>query len=439
LIVDGKGDWCRGPARARALIRIGRWSPPDTTPFHQPSTITINPQPPHFPSLRFPIIRYLWRMSHSVRDLPTPALLLDLDILERNLAAMAAKVRSLGASLRPHVKTHKCVEVGRLQAEHGARGITVATIVEAREFAAHGFDDITWAFPLPLSRMREAIELAGRIRLGLTVDSEVAAAALEGAAREAGRQIHVWLEVDCGYHRSGIDPGTPAAEGLARRLAGSSHLVFEGLLTHAGHGYAARGASERAAVARQERESVTRLAHRLRGAGVTVPAVSIGSTPTLAAAESLEGVDEVRPGNYAFYDWMQAAAGVCAPADVAVSVLTTVISHQAGADHCVVDAGALALSKDQGPGAGELRRGYGPVYASLSGAELEPAVNVYALSQEHGFVGANDPAALEDRYAVGARLRVMPNHSCLTAAMFDEYHVMRGQAVVDRWKIRRGR
>ena len=378
-------------------------------------------------------------MPHrSVHDLPTPALLLDLDVLERNAERMAAKVRSLGAALRPHVKTHKCIEIGALQRRLGAQGITVATIVEARDFAAHGFDDITWAVPLPISRLDEVVELARRIALRVTVDAPEAVEALTAAARRAGLRLHTWLEVDCGYHRSGVDPAADASIALARRIGDNPHLRFDGLLTHAGHGYAAATDAERKAVARAEREVTVGFAERLRAAGVAVGAVSVGSTPTMAATDSLAGVTEARPGNYVFYDWMQAAVGVCRPEDVAVSVLTTVISRQPGLDHVIVDAGALAMSKDAGPGDPARRRGLGPLFAGLSGGALDPALTLTHVSQEHGFVGG---ASAEDlaRLPVGTRVRVMPNHSCLTAAMFDAYEVVRGETILDRWTIHRGR
>jgi D-serine deaminase-like pyridoxal phosphate-dependent protein len=378
-------------------------------------------------------------MPHrTIHDLPTPALLLDLDILERNIARMAAKVRGLGAALRPHVKTHKCIEIGELQRRHGAQGITVATIVEARAFADHGFGDITWAVPLPLSRLAEAVALARRITLRVTVDAPEAADALIAAARQAGLRLHVWLEVDCGYHRSGVDPVAASSVALARTLHDSPHLAFDGVLTHAGHGYAARTDAERRAVAAQEREVITAFAERLRAAGVAVPAVSVGSTPTMAATDSLAGVTEARPGNYAFHDWMQAAVGVCGPEDVAVSVLAAVISHQPGLGHVIVDAGALAMSKDAGPGDPSLRRGLGPLYAGLSGPALDPVLTLAHASQEHGFVEGGE-AAHRARLTVGSRVRIMPNHSCLTAAMFDAYEVVRGEEVVGRWTIHRGR
>jgi D-serine deaminase-like pyridoxal phosphate-dependent protein len=374
-----------------------------------------------------------------VGDLPTPALLLDLDVLERNLGRMADRARALGVALRPHVKTHKCLEIGRLQAERGARGLTVATLAEARAFADAGFDDLTWAFPLVVGRLDEVIALARRITFRVLVESAEAVAALGAAARAAGITVHAWLEVDSGHHRSGVDPRAPASAALTRRLAAEPGIVFDGLLTHAGHSYHARTRLERAAVAEQERAAMVEFAARLGREGLPVPGISVGSTPALSAVERLDGVAEIRPGNYAFYDFMQVASGVCAAGDCAVTVLTSVVSHQPGASHVVVDAGALALSKDPGPDDPGLARGLGPVLRGLHGLELEPHVHVRAVSQEHGMIGGQARADVEGRFAVGERLRILPNHSCLTAAMFDRYDVVRGEEVVDGWRIWRGR
>ena len=360
----------------------------------------------------------------EIDGLPTPALLFDLDKLEANLARMAERARRLGVALRPHLKTHKCVEVARRQAAHGARGVTVSTLFEARVFADHGFDDLTWAFPLVPSRLAEAAELADRVTLRLVVDSAPAVEALEAS----GRAFHVFLKVDCGYHRAGVDPTGDAARELAERLAGSGRLVFDGLLTHSGHAYKASGREERLAVARQERDVMVTCAERLRAAGVEVPVVSVGSTPAMTAVDHLEGVDEARPGNYALFDHTQAALGSCEVADCAATVLTSVVSRPPGGGHAVVDAGALALSQDPGP-AGE--QGFGRVFADYGAGRLEAELRLTALSQEHGIVNGRPP--------VGDRLRVLPNHSCLTVAHFDVAHVVRGEEVVDRWRIWRGR
>jgi D-serine deaminase-like pyridoxal phosphate-dependent protein len=371
-----------------------------------------------------------------VGDLPTPALLLDLDALERNLTRMAERARSLGVALRPHVKTHKCLEVGRLQRDRGAAGITVATLPEAAAFAAGGFTDITWAFPLVLARLPEVVALARRVTLRVLLDSAEALDALAAAARQAGVAVHAWLEIDTGHHRSGVDPAGPSGAALARRLAAEPGIVFDGLLTHAGQSYHAPTREARAAVAEHERAVIVAFAAALEGSGVHVPAVSVGSTPGMSAVERLDGVTEVRPGNYAFFDFMQVAAGVCSADDCAVTVLASVVSHQRGADHVVVDAGALSLSKDPGPDEPALGRGLGPVVRGLAGHDLEPRLQVQGVSQEHGWVGGDD---VEGRLAVGEKLRILPNHSCLTAALFDRYHVVRGERVVGRWKIRRRR
>jgi len=342
----------------------------------------------------------------------------------RNLASMQARCDGLGVALRPHVKTHKCVEIGRMQRDLGARGITVATLEEARAFAEDGFDDITWAFPAILSRVPEAREIAARATLRLIVDSRVAIEALE----RDGFPHHVWLEVDCGDHRSGVDPGAPEAIALAHALADSRSLVFDGILTHAGHSYAAPDHAGRLAVARQERDVMTALADRLRREGLAVDAISVGSTPGMTAVDHLDGVTEARPGNYAYFDATQVALGACAPGDCALTVLASVVSSSR--DHAVVDAGALALSKDVGRGNGG-RPSMGRLFEDPGSAALREDARLISLSQEHGVVDAP--------LAVGSRVRILPNHSCLANACFDHVHAVRGEDVVDGWRVRRER
>ena len=362
----------------------------------------------------------------TIHDLPTPALLLDLDVLETNLRRMAARTRALGVALRPHIKTHKCVEVAERQRALGITGLTVSTLYEARVFADHGFDDLTWAFPVILTRLEEVRELADRVTLRLVVDSPEAIAALEGL----GRSLHVWLKVDCGYHRAGVDPESPAALELAWRLAESSSLQFDGILTHSGHAYHGPTRTEVAAAAAEERGVMAGFAELLRQEGIAVPGVSVGSTPALAVVETLDGVTEARPGNYCFHDFAQVSLGTCGVRDCAVTVLASVVSHRPGDGRSVVDAGALALSKDTGPGRPE-HPTLGEIFADYGAGVLEEEARLVNLSQEHGILSAPRP--------VGSRVRILPNHSCLTAAQFDEYTVVRDEEVVDRWKIWRGR
>ena len=364
-------------------------------------------------------------------DLETPALLLHLDVVEQNLHYMAERARQLGVALRPHAKTHKCVELGHLQLQHGARGLTVATLVEAGVFARAGFTDLTWAFPIDPSHVPHARRIAQETgaTLRVVVDDLRTAQAL------AGSGLHVWLKVDCGYHRAGVNPTSAYALEVARELGRERQLVFDGILSHSGHAYRTTNKAEAARVAEQERSVMVGFAGRLREEGVPVRQVSVGSTPAMAAVQGLAGVTEARPGNYVFYDRTMVLIGCCEPADVGVTVLATVVSHQPGASHFIVDAGALELSKDPGPAH------VGP--QAMGAVRGAPELTVATLSQEHGLIRAESPAALDGRFQVGEQLELVPNHSCLTVAHFDQYHVIRGTGVggrvVDRWKVERGR
>jgi D-serine deaminase-like pyridoxal phosphate-dependent protein len=371
-----------------------------------------------------------------ISELPTPAAVVLLDRLERNCARMSERVARLGARLRPHVKTHKCVEAARLQVQGHFGGVTVSTMAEARAFAAAGFRDITYAVPIAPARLAEAADLVRRIgRFTVLVDGEAAVAGLAACAAAQGVSFPVMLKVDCGYHRAGVDPESDAALALAARIAGSAGLELRGVLTHAGHAYRCRNAAEVTAVAEQERSVTVAFAERLRGAGIAVPEVSIGSTPTITLADDLSGVTEVRPGNYAFFDAFQAAIGACALDDAAFLVAATVIGSHPERGVALLDAGALALSKDDGPRHVDPECGYGVLLGAAAGRPLA-GVKLTALSQEHGHV-RGDAAAIA-ALPVGARVLVVPNHSCLAAALFDRYAVVRGGEVVAEWRPVRG-
>ncbi len=356
----------------------------------------------------------------------TPTLLLHLDVVERNLTHMAERARRLGVSLRPHIKTHKSVELAKRQVAHGARGITVSTLFEAEAFARAGFTDLTWAFPLDPTHIPHVRRIAEQATLRVVVDDLATAKGL------AGTGLHVWLKVDCGYHRAGVDPASQYALEVARELGGERGLTFDGILSHSGHAYRTRNKAEAAEIAEQERQVMVWFADLLRKDGVPVRRVSVGSTPAMAAVKDLNGVTEARPGNYIFYDRTMVLIGCCAPEDVGVTVLASVVSHQPGAAHFVVDAGALSLSKDLGPTHLDLPPAMGEVRG-------HPHLTVASVSQEHGVIRAAAAAAIEGKFKVGEQLEIVPNHSCLTMAHFDEYAVVEGGAVSDRWKIERGR
>lgn len=374
-----------------------------------------------------------------IDELPTPALLIDLDVLERNLVSMQSKANRLGVFLRPHIKTHKCLEIGRKQLELGAKGITVSTMYEAQEFARAGFRDITWAFPLPPVYAATVARFPEQTTLRVVVDSREAKGHLEKACRTAERKVHVWLKVDCGYHRAGVDPQSPLAVELAQSLVESPVLEFDGILSHSGHAYSARRREEILPFAHEERDTMLGFAEHLRAKGIKVPGISIGSTPAMSVIDDLTGITEIRPGNYAFYDYTQVMIGSCGVQDCALTVLASVISHQPGAAHFVTDAGALALSKDAGPTHVKNEMGMGILFEDYAKRRLVSHIRLANLSQEHGKVVAQAPRFIEGTYDVGERVRILEHHSCLTAAQFDRYYVVRGDEVIEEWKILRGR
>ncbi len=371
-----------------------------------------------------------------VEDLRTPAALVDLEVLDRNCARMSGRARQLGVHLRPHVKTHKTLEAARMQVRGHFGGIAVSTLAEAAFFGAGGFRDITYAVPIAPSKLGEALQLTAWLdRLNLLVDNPEAAAAVEASSRDRGLRLSVFLKVDCGAHRAGVDPAREESVAFAAQLAASPYIDFRGILTHAGQAYRCRTTDEIRSVAAQERDVMVVFAARLGAAGVRVDEISIGATPTLAVAEDLTGITEVRPGNYAFFDAFQAAIGSCSLDDVAFSVLVRVIGRYPERSELLVDGGALALSKDPGPTHVDPAFGFGVVLAA-SGERL-PGLRVVSLSQEHGLLRSASPLG-PGNFRVGSLLRIVPNHSCLAAALFDRYAVLRRGDVVDEWRPVRG-
>src|SRR5215213_8079310 len=291
-----------------------------------------------------------WCILHAMLNVSTPAFLVDRATVARNCDSMREKARLSGVAFRPHVKTHKTVEIGRMQHGGVIGPITVSTLAEAEAFAKDGARDITYAVPIAPEKLHRVASLAERIeRLSVLVDSDRTLRAIEAFANEHRVTFDVFLKVDCGYHRAGVDPESPDSVRLAIALARSEAVRFQGLLTHAGHSYNARDVEEIRRVAAEEAACLSRFRALLAGEGLAETRRSVGSTPTLSVVERFSECDEVRPGNYVFYDAFQATIGSCRLEDVAVSVLTTVVGSYPERGSIIVDAGALALSKDAGP------------------------------------------------------------------------------------------
>ncbi|MCM3869684.1 MAG: alanine racemase [Pyrinomonadaceae bacterium] len=370
----------------------------------------------------------------DLETLPTPALLLDVERVRRNADRIGKRVRDLGARLRPHVKTHKSIEVARIQTEGHSRAITVSTLAEAGAFIAGGFRDITYAVPIEPGKFKTALTLAKSCeKLNLITDDPEIPALLNQAARSEHVTVDLFLKIDCGYHRCGVEPDSREAVEIPRRISDSSNLRFAGILTHAGHSYHYDSRDERLTIARHERDVMRNLATQLRDSGNDVPTVSIGSTPTITIVDHLEGIDEARPGNYIFFDAFQAAIGSCALDDCALTVLAAVVHRDLKRNKIVIDAGAIALSKDRGAIEFDPTCGYGRVL-NLEGHNLD--LHIDSLSQEHGEIIVENGDI--SRLRVGSRVRVLANHSCLSAAQHSHYNVLDCGRIVDRWEIQQG-
>ena len=367
----------------------------------------------------------------KLSELDTPALILDRGRLEANVARMSARARMLGVDLRPHMKTAKSAEVGRLATAGHSGGITVSTLKEAEYFAERGFTDMIYGVGISLDKLARVARLQARgARVAVITDSLDVARGIGARAAGLGARFEVLIELDTGDGRAGLGPDSEALIEIGRALDGAAEVDLRGVLTHAGQSYGCREIADIEAVAETERAGAVAAAERLRAAGLPCPVVSVGSTPTALHARNLEGVTEMRPGVYVFNDVFQAEIGSCTMADVAVSVLATVTGHHRARGEIVIDAGGLALSKDRSTQAGPRDVGYGLVVDAAAGASL-PELHVARVSQEHGVVTAPGGDLPFDALAPGVRVRVLPNHSCFTAAAYEGYHVVAGSDEVE--------
>ena len=317
------------------------------------------------------------------------------------------------------------------------KGITVSTIGEALAFIEGGFFDITSAFPPTPEKIPALLEITKQASLKIIVDNASIVDKLESRCAEAKTELEVLLKVDCGYHRCGVDPAKKESLQLAQSIDKAPHLQFRGILTHAGHAYNANTTEEVTQVAMEEQKIMIQFAERLQDKGLSPDVVSIGSTPTCTMARGfMKGITEIRPGNYVFFDAAQAALGSCSLSDCALTVLTSIVSVQPG--HIVVDAGATALSKDSGATHINQEKSYGVVLKELNSTFPANELQIIALSQEHGKILLRKESSLNS-FKPGDRLRIIPNHSCLTANLFDRYYVVDESEVTTVWSVQRQR
>ena len=351
-------------------------------------------------------------------SIETPAPVVDLDRLDRNIARVADYARSHGLALRPHVKTHKSQRVAVAQIAAGAAGLTCATPREAEVMqAASG--DILVAYPPVDPKRAERIARLEADRVTVALDSVEAIDAMSRAASDAGRTVQVYVELDLGMHRVGVSSAAEAIV-LARRITDARGLEFSGIAFYPGH--VRQDVGEQNASVRAVAEALGAAVDGLTAAGVSPPVVSGGSTPTLWRSHEMGPVTEIRPGTYVYNDRTTAAIGACAWEDCALTVLATVVST-AVPRQAVIDAGVKALGRE--PIRGTEGDGFGALLD-------HPEILVRSMSEEHGIL---DLSTTSWTPRVGDRVRVVPNHVCVVVHLFDEIVGLRGTGIAERWPV----
>lgn len=368
----------------------------------------------------------------------TPCLLLDEQRMDRNIARLHARLERLEVTLNPHFKTPKSLEVLRRLMLSPAGPCTVSTLQEAEHLAAAGVRKILYAVGITPAKLPRVAALRRQgVDISVVLDSVDQARATAAFQRTALDPLAALIEIDSDGHRCGARPDDAALLLEIARTLRDGGVEVRGVVTHAGESYNRTG-DALIEIAEQERAGAVRAASILREHGFACPTVSVGSTPTAHAARDLRGVTEVRAGVFVFFDLVMAGIGVCSVADIALSVLATVIGHQAERGWIITDARWMALSRDRGTANQAVDQGYG-VVCDLDGRPY-PDLIVVDTNQEHGIAALrpNSSASLP-QLPVGTLLRILPNHACATAAQHERYHVIGAEpARITVWERVRG-
>jgi D-serine deaminase-like pyridoxal phosphate-dependent protein len=354
-----------------------------------------------------------------------PTLILNEERARRNIHRMAEKAKTKHVRFRPHFKTHQSALIGEWFREEGVEAITVSSLGMASYFAAHGWEDITVAFLFNLREIESLWDLGQKIHLELLVESINVVNFLE---KQYPRDLDLWIKIDAGANRTGIQSDSiPGILAVVERINASRHLNFKGILSHYGQTYRAGSAEEAANLYGEANRKMKTIQSTLRKAGFRKTEISVGDTPGCSVCDDLGKVDEIRPGNFVFFDATQLRIGSCAEADIAVAVACPVVAIHPEREEVIIYGGAVHLSKEfflenEIPSYGDA------VYPRADGWSARiPGAYVRSLSQEHGIVHV--PREELDRIKVGDLLMILPVHSCLSVAALGEYTTLEGERI----------
>jgi len=364
-------------------------------------------------------------MNHIIQQVEKPTLILDKQRVLRNIDRMVDKAQGNGVLFRPHFKTHQSAEIGEWFRERGVEAITVSSVDMAEYFIDHEWQDVTIAFPVNLRQIGRINELSKRSAIGTLVESESVVQLLD---KEINGMLSIWLKIDAGYHRTGIpwndDLAIAQVVSAVRR---SKNLQLRGILTHAGHTYRSSSTDNIRAIYSQVHDRMVQVKQKLNRTSIEV-AISVGDTPACSIVDDYGEVDEIRPGNFVFYDLSQYSFGSCQAEDIAAAVACPVVAKHSDRGQIVIYGGAIHLSKETMPGTTSQN-----IYGRIASSEAkhwsltDERNEVISLSQEHGIVQATE--SLFNQIEVGDILLVLPVHSCLTANLLGRYLTLEGDII----------
>jgi D-serine deaminase-like pyridoxal phosphate-dependent protein len=357
-------------------------------------------------------------------EIVKPTMIVNKKQILENIKKMIAKAEQSNVLFRPHFKTHQSAAIGNWFKEFGVESIAVSSVDMAEYFAENGWEDITIAFPTNIKQIKQINKLASKIKLGLLVESfETVKFLKENLVSE----VDIWIKIDTDYHRSGMHwDNEPDISKLIREIKSSEKMNFIGLLVHAGHAYYAKSTRDIEDIFEDTVVKLKNIQERLFLQGFSVVKLSIGNTPVCSIVESFVGVNEIRPGNFVFYDLIQLKLGACKEEEIAIAVACPVVAKHPERNEIVIYGGAIHLSKEYLP-YDEKTRHYGLVTkpSKKGWGKIIPEVYIKSLSQEHGIIYA--PNEFINSLKIGDLLYILPIHSCLTANLLKKYVTIDGE------------
>jgi len=358
-------------------------------------------------------------------EITRPTLLLDKKIALRNIENMVRKASDLHLNFRPHFKTHQSAEIGEWFRVAGVKCITVSSLTMANYFADAGWDDITIAFSVNIPEIPEINELAGRIKLNVLIENQEG---LEALQNQITWHTGVFIKIDTGYNRTGIEATqTPMIDQLLKNIQKSPLLQFKGFLSHTGHTYQANSTHDIFSRHFDALLKMKALRSRYQSEWPELM-ISLGDTPSCSICDNFDGVDEIRPGNFVFYDLMQYKLGVCKLTDIAVRMVCPVIAIHPSRNEVVIYGGAIHFAKDSIINI-DGKPLFGRIIVSIDDKKilLDEKNYLHGLSQEHGILKIS-PRDL-NYFKPGNLIEIIPVHSCLTANLMKEYLTTEGEII----------